>query len=58
MSGTSMDVRVERLLDGPAPASRRRQLLSCAMAGVTTMAPPVLVAAGAMFAVVTMACPT
>lgn len=57
MSGTAMDVRVERLLDGPAPASRRRQLLSCGLAGVTAMALPVLVASGAMFAVVTVACP-
>ncbi|SFR24864.1 Zn-dependent protease with chaperone function [Lentzea waywayandensis] len=57
MSGTSMDVRVERLLDGPAPASRRRQLFSCGLAGLTAMALPVLVAAGAMFAVVTVACP-
>lgn len=57
MSGTSMDVRVERLLDGLAPTSRRRQLFSCGLAGATAMVLPVLVASGAMFAVVTVACP-
>lgn len=50
--------RVERLLDGSAPSRSRRQLFSCGLAGVTAMVLPVLVASSAMFAVVTVACPT
>lgn len=57
MSGTSIDVRVDRLTHGRAPTSRRRQLFSCGLAGFTAMTLPVLVASGAMFAVVSVACP-
>ncbi|WP_439659431.1 M56 family metallopeptidase [Lentzea sp. HUAS TT2] len=57
MSGTSIDVRVERLNNGRSPTSRRRQLFSCGLAGVTAMVLPTLVASGMTFAVVAVACP-